>query len=166
MAIQHGDNARNVMCNAVVNLIDSGATAGVLRIIDESKGTKYVSGNTGLDLTDTSVPEPGSGTWTEYIAELAFSTPKAFYNAGEPNEDGSIGGRCGTAHARAVTEDDDCNSGTASHFEIVDGDGNLIMNGDITVQSQVPPGDILLTSVGIAEGDTIAIRNLSYTCAP
>jgi hypothetical protein len=166
MAINHGDNARNVMCNAVVDLIDNGANAGELRIIDGTKGTPYVSGNAGLDLTDNATVENTAGTWTDYIAKLTFDATAAFKDAGLPNDDGSIGGRNGTAHANPVAQDEDCHEGTASHFEIVDGDGVLIMNGIITHQNETPPGDILLTSVGIANEDTIAIRNLSYTCAP
>lgn len=167
MAITHGDATRNAMCNTVVDLIDAGSSNpnGVLRIIDSSNGTPYAGGNTTAAGTDDATPVAGAGTWSEYIAELAFSNP-AFKDAGAPDDPVSptVGGRVGTAIANDVTEDDNCNAGTADLFEIVDCDENLILTGTITVQSD-SSGDILLTSTGIADGDTIAIRNLSYTCA-
>lgn len=168
MPIHHGDYARNVMCDAVVDLIDVGADVGKLRIIDGTNGTIYVSGNDGIGPADNATPVDGAGTWSEYIAELRFAA-EAFRDAGLPNsdvpEEVTVGGRSGTAHANPVEEDDNCNLGTATEFEIVDGDGRLVLRGWVRDQND-PDGDILLTSTGIAAGDTIAIRNLSYTCAP
>ena len=173
MAIKHGDNARNVMCDAVVDLIDLGASVGKLRIINSlNGGTKYESGDVAAIIADTdTTPVSGAGSWgaTDVIASLEFSAV-AFKDAGLPNDDNSIKGRVGCAHANDVTEDQSCDGGPsgaqdADHFEIVDGDGNLILNGEVRVQGNAE-ADIALTSVRIATDDTIAIRNLSYTCAP
>lgn len=184
MAIKHGDNARNVMCDAVLDLINANTDVdnpAYLRIIDSPDGgaKEYESGNVAADANDTDAsPEAGAGDWTfgdggEVIAQLAFSNEsdgkenvKAFKPAGDPQgtENGDEKGRIGKAHANKVYEDPDCYPGTANHFEIVDGAGNLILNGAISVSDG--GGDIILTSLDISREDTIAIRNLSYTCAP
>ena len=170
MAITHGDATRNAMCDAVLAQINDGG-AGLLRIIDSTAPgwTDYESGNVAADAvgdgTAASVVS-GSSSGATPIAELQFSAT-AFTLANAPNpEDANVAGRIGVAHANTVTEDDDCTAGNADRFEIVSGAGNMVMRGTITVQSAATPGDILLTSVGIADQDTIAIRNLSYTCAP
>ena len=182
MAIRHGDLVRNAMCQAVIDMIDQGTGNGKLIIIDEANvgpdGGVYVSGNDVADADPAgaeAVANPVGGAaqtrWSQHIAELEFIGPdisgegSAFKAAGESNEDGTKGGRCGTAHANSVADDTECKQGTANHFEIVDGDGNLILNGKITIQSD-SSGDILLTSADINADDTISIRNLSYTCAP
>lgn len=172
--IKHGDHARNVMCDAVLSLINAGPNNGHLYIIDDdpANGTGYESGNDiAPDLATDADVVAGAGTWTTVIAKMEFATV-AFQDAGLPRDDGEtiLGGRNGTAHANEVQADDDCNAGTATRFEIVDGNDppNLILQGSITNAdpNNPDPGDILLTSVGISAGDTIAIRNLSYTCAP
>ena len=186
MAIRHGDIVRNAMCQAVIDMIDQGSGNGKLIIIDEANvgpnGGVYVSGNdladadpAGAAAVATPVGGAGQTRWSQSIAELEFIGPdvagegSAFKAAGESStgEGGTVikGGRCGTAHANSVADYTECRTGTATHFEIVDGDGNLILNGKITIQSD-SSGDIRLTSSDINQDDTISIRNLSYTCAP
>ena len=188
MAIEHGDVTRNAMCNAVLNLLNSGSSVnraggyGKLLIMDSSldeagdaHGTQHPNAGTYQPSSDPAYPNLGkSDYWI--IAELPMSNP-AFLPAGDDllDEDGSTvvtPGTIGTAHANEILPDESCSApggpgqtATADRFEFVDGDYQVIVQGNVRIQTDTD-ADIALTSVVIAHDDTIAIRNLSYTAAP
>lgn len=96
--------ARSAAADAVVDLVDGGAGAGLLRIYD---GTKPAGPDTAI-------------TTQILLAELTFSDP-AFGAASN-----------GVATANAITADSSANaSGTATWFRVVTSAGTAIFDGEV-----------------------------------
>lgn len=95
--------ARNAACDAIVDLIDGGASAGTITI-----------------RTGAAPASPGDADSGTLLATLTFSDP-AFGAAA-----------AGVATASAITDDTDVDAtGTAAHFRIYDSDANCIAQGSV-----------------------------------
>lgn len=66
----------------------------------------------------------------------------------------------GIATAAAITDDTDCNTGTVTKFTVFSGAGDSCFTGSVTATGG--GGDIILSSTGIGNGDTITISSLTY----
>ena len=115
---------RNAGCNAMVDLIDAGATAGTLKIYNGAKPAG---------------PETAITTQT-LLATLTFSDP-------------ALGDALvGVATADTITSDTDVDAtGTAAWFRIADSDGNAIADGTVGTSGSDINFD---TSLQAAEGMT------------
>jgi len=123
-------------CNAIVDLLDGGAGAGLLRIYD---GTQPANVDTAI-------------TSQVLLAELTCSDP-AFGAAADaaPNA---------TATASAITSDTSANAtGTATWFRAVDSNGLGIIDGSVGTAS----ADLILDSVSITAGQTVAVNSWTFT---
>lgn len=125
-------------CDALVDLLDAGAGAAVLKIYDGSQPANpdvAVSGQT-------------------LLAELTCSDP-AFGNAADDNP-GAI------ATANAITDDSSANAtGTAAWFRAEDSNGNAIIDGDVTATGG--GGDLELDSTSISAGTTVSVTSWTVT---
>ena len=131
----NSDAARNDMCDALVDLIDGGATAGLIKIF---AGTQPAG--------------PGTTHSETLLAELTFSDP-AFGNAAS-----------GVATANSITADSSINAtGTAAWFRF--GDDTLtstsagIMDGDVGTSGS----DLNFNSVAFQSGAECSITSLTIT---
>lgn len=123
-------------CNAIVDLVDGGASAGALNIYS---GTP-----------PTNVDAVATGT---LLAELPLSDP-AFGNCADANPNAE-------ATANAITSDTNANAtGTAGYYRFLDSDGNAIFQGDITATSG--GGNIEIGSTSIASGDTVSVSSFVF----
>ena len=123
-------------CNAIVDLLDGGAGAALLRIYD---GTQPANVDTAI-------------TSQVLLAELTCSDP-AFGAAADaaPNA---------TATASAITSDTSANAtGTATWFRAVDSNGLGIIDGSVGTAS----ADLILDSVSITAGQTVAVNSWTFT---
>lgn len=126
-------------CNAVVDRLDAGAGAGLLRIYD---GTQPAGG-----------PDEAVGTQT-LLAELTLSDP-AFGAAA----DAAPGGQ---ATANAISDDPSANAtGTASWFRAVDSVGVAVIDGDVSATGG--GGDLELNSTSISAGATVSVTSWTVT---
>ena len=122
--------ARNAACDAIVDLIDVGG-AGSIRIRTGSQ--------------PTNVGDADSGT---LLGTLAFSAT-AFGAAST-----------GVATAASITSDTNADaSGTAAHFRIYKGDGNIHSDGTCGQGT----GDLSFDNNVIVAGGTIAITSFTIT---
>ena len=133
MGVTLSTSARNVACDAIVQLIDAGGAAGQLDIYDSTGPTK--------------------------LAELVFSDP-AFTAAGDGGGPGIASAGDGsytiTGEISAIT------SGTADTFIIETSDeGAIVLSG--TVSQTGGGGDIELNSVDVNQGDSLDITSLTVT---
>lgn len=123
-------------CDAIVDLIDGGDGAGKLLIYDGSQPA-----GPDVDVTDQTL-----------LAELTLSNP-AFGNA----EDANPGGR---ATANEITGDSSADeSGTATWFRVVDGDGTAIIDGSVGTSD----ADLILGSVTVTQGVQVNITSWTVT---
>lgn len=125
-------------CDAIVDRIDLGAAAGKLRIYSgtaPADADAALSGNT-------------------LLAELVLSDP-AFGAAADLNP----GAR---ATANAIADDTAADAtGTASFFRIVDSDGTVIMQGDVTATGG--GGTLQLATVSIVANAVVKVTSLTFT---
>ncbi len=136
LATRISNAAAIAACNAIVDLIDGGAGAGLVRIYD------------GTQATD---PDTAVGAQV-LLAELTCSDP-AFGNAA----DAAPGGR---ATASAVTSDASANAtGTASWFRVVDSNGVAIFDGSVGTSGC----DMNINSVSITSGAAVSITSWTVT---
>lgn len=125
-------------CNAVVDLVDGGAGAGLLRIYSAGSG---VPADADVAITDQVL-----------LAELTMSDP-AFGNAA----DGAPGA---VATASAITSDTSANAtGTAAFFRIVDSNGVAIIQGTVGTSG----ADLNLNTTSIVSGVEVAVSSLTHT---
>jgi hypothetical protein len=130
MALRLSTDTRNKAADAAVDDIDSGG-AGTIQI------------RTGAQ--PTNVGDAAQGT---LLATLTFSAT-AFGAAAT-----------GTATANAITSDNSAdNSGTAGHFRILDGGGNIVADGTCGQGS----GDLSFDNAVIVAGGQVNITALTYT---
>lgn len=131
MAYRLSTDTRNKACDAIVDDIDSGSPPGTIAIRTGSQ--------------PTNVGDSDSGT---LLGTLTFSNP-AFGSSSS-----------GTATASSITSDTSAdNSGTAGHFRIKDGSGNIHSDGTCGQGS----GDLSFDNSSIVAGGTIAVSSLSVT---
>jgi hypothetical protein len=131
MAYRLSTDTRNKCCDALVDDVDSGSPPGTIAI------------RTGAQ--PTNVGDADTGT---LLGTLTFSNP-AFGNAAT-----------GVATASAITSDTNAdNSGTAGHFRIKDGSGNIHSDGTCGQGT----GDLSFDNSVIVAGGTIAISSLTVT---
>jgi hypothetical protein len=124
-------------CDAIVDSLDAGAGAGLLRIYDGTIPTDV----------DTAV---GAQT---LLAELTLSDP-AF---GAAADVAGVGAR---ATANAITGDTSANAtGTASWFRAVDSSGNAKIDGTVGTSS----ADLVLGSVAIQSGVAVNVTSWTFT---
>lgn len=131
------NSAALAACNAIVDLLDAGAGAGLLRIYSGSAPTNVDDAPTG-----------------DLLAELTLNDP-AFGNAADANPGA-------TATANAITADNSANNtGTAGYFRAVDSDGNAVIQGDITASGG--GGDLEINSTSIAAGAKVEVTSWTFT---
>lgn len=127
MAIRIATIAAIAACDAIVDLVDSGG-AGKIEI------------RTGT--APTRCEDADSGT---LLAELTFSAT-AFGAASDGTDKAS-------ATANSISSDTSANNdGTAAHFRVKNGSGNVVWQGTVGQGS----GDLSLDSTSISTGDTVA----------
>lgn len=123
-------------CDAIVDLIDAGSGAGLLRIYS---GTQPAN------------PDVAIGAQV-LLAELTLSDP-AFGNAA----DGTPGG---VATASSITDDSSANAtGTAAWFRVVDSDDNAIIDGEVGTSG----ADLNLVSTSITATQSVSITSWTFT---
>lgn len=138
MASSISNVAARAACDAVVDLVDGGAGAGLLRIYS---GTIPTDADTALGAQ-------------VLLAELTMSDP-AFGAAADANP----GGR---ATASAITGDTSANAtGTASFYRMVDSNGVTIVQGSVTATGG--GGDLQLNSVAIQSGAAVTVTSFTLT---
>jgi len=127
--------AAKAACDAVVDLIDGGATAG------------YVEIRTGAQPADPDTAATGT-----LLATLTCSDP-AFGAAA----DGAPGG---VATANAVTDDSSADAtGTAGWFRVYDSNAVAIFDGECGTSG----ADMNFNSVEISSGAAVSITSWTYT---
>lgn len=126
-------------CDSVVDALDGGTGAGLLRIYD---GTQPSGGPDEAIVSQT------------LLAELTLSDP-AFGAAADDNPGGK-------ATANAISDDTSANAdGTASWFRAVTSDGTAVIDGDVTATGG--DGDLELNSTSIASGATVSVTSWTVT---
>lgn len=136
LATRISNAAAIAACDAIVDLIDGGAGAGLLRIYD------------GTQATD---PDTAIGAQT-LLAELTLSDP-AFGAAA----DAAPGGR---ATASAITTDASANAtGTATWFRVVTSAGTAVIDGSVGTSG----ADLNLNTVSIVSGASVAVTSWTFT---
>jgi hypothetical protein len=136
LATRISNAAAIAACDAIVDLIDGGAGAGLLRIYD------------GTQPTD---PDTAIGA-QNLLAELTLSDP-AFGAAA----DAAPGGR---ATASAITTDASANAtGTASWFRVVTSAGTAIIDGSVGTSG----ADLNLNTTSIVLGASVAVTSWTFT---
>ena len=124
-------------CDGIVDLVDGGAGAGLLRIYSGS-----VPANADATL--------GGAT---LLAELTMSDP-AFGAAA----DQAPGAR---ATASAISADTSANAtGTAAFFRVVDSNGNAVIQGDVS--NTAGAGDLKLTDTSITSGIEVQVNSFTF----
>lgn len=120
-------------CDAIVDLLDAGASAGTFKIFD------------GAAPTDCQAADAGT-----LLAELTLSDP-AFGACADTNP----GAR---ATASAITSDSSANAtGTAGYFRAYDSNGRCLIQGTVTATGG--GGDLELNSVSISSGVQVDITS-------
>ena len=142
MATRIGNAGALAACDALVDLLDTGTASpnlGFIRI--------YTGGQpAGVDETET-------GT---LLGTLTLANP-AFGNAA----DATPGGQ---ATANSITSDTTAdNTGTAGWFRAYDSDGSGFIDGNITLTSASPQGDMTMDDTSVVAGGTIAISSWTVT---
>lgn len=138
MAISLTNATAQAACNAAVDRVDQGASAGRLKIYD---GTVPADADTAL-----------SGN--TLLATLIFSDP-AFGAAADANPGA-------TATANAITNDSSADAtGTATFFRVTDSDDAVLWQG--TVTGTGGGGDLELTTDSIVATQPVSVTSLTHT---
>lgn len=135
MPFRLADTARNAACNGIVDLLDVGASAGIIRIYGNAQ-----------------VANPQTAAGASPLATLTFSAT-AFGASSS-----------GTATANAITSDTSVDAnGTATWARFLDGDGvdptDAVFDADIGQGS----GTINFNNTAFVAGGTAAISSMSVT---
>lgn len=134
MAVRIPNATALLACDAIVDDVDAGASAGTLEI------------RTGA--APTNCEDVDSGT---LLGTLTFSDP-AFGSAVD-NAPGAI------ATAAAITSDTNADAtGTAAHFRVKDSNGVVRMQGTVGTSG----ADLNLDNVSIVAGGTIAVTSMTF----
>ncbi len=94
-----------------------------------------------------------NASFTTILASLRFSRPHAFGSGVVPVQ-----------VANPITPDINAVAGVCTAFRITSGNGAVMMQGTVTAVGG--GGDIQLSSVNFANGDTISVTSLTYTAPP
>lgn len=135
MSLKIADAMLTALCDLLVDDIDSGPAAGVLRIYSGTQPT-----------------DPDAAITDTLLAELTFSDP-AFGAAAivaSPVD-------AAEATASAITDDTSTVAGTAGWFVIEDSTNAVIVTGTVTVTGG--GGDLELSTVTIPSGGTVTITS-------
>ena len=129
--------ARNAACNAIVDLVDVGIGDGVIEI------------RSGTQPANPSVPPPDGALLAEVsMAAVAF---------------GAASNGQASALGTPLTDPNNANAtGQASWFRVRDGDGNGVIDGDITTTA-VGTGNMLLNSTDLVAGGPVQITSFTFT---
>ena len=128
------DAARTASCNAIVDLIDGGASAG------------YIQVRSGAAPTN-----PGDANSGTLLATLPMSDP-AFGNAAT-----------GVATANAITDDSSADaSGDAGHFRVFDSDNNCILQGNAGEAADAPV-NMEFNEKSIVAGGVVSVTSFTVT---
>lgn len=132
-----GNTAAILACDAIVDALDAGAGAGVIRIY-----------------TGSPPSDPDDAATGTLLAELTLSDPA--FGAAIDADPGAI------ATANSITGDTSADdTGTAGYFRALDSDDNVIIQGDITATAG--GGDLELNDVSITALDTVDITSWTFT---
>lgn len=124
-------------CNAIVDLLDGGSGAGLLRIYTGTAPSNADDSPTGT-----------------LLAELTLSDP-AFGDAADANPGA-------TATAASITADSSANAtGTAGYFRAVTSAGTTVLQGTVTTTGN--GGDLTLNSTSITSGNIVSVTSWTYT---
>lgn len=139
MTLRISTAARNAACDAVVDLVDGGSGAGVIRVYTGSQPATPATAPTGTLLLEFALSDPAFGAASTGTATLDI-TP-------------------------AVT-DDGITTGTAGWFRICDsteaaGSGLGIIDGSVTATGG--GGDLTLSTTSITTGLTVTVTSLTVT---
>jgi len=135
MALQTriGVAARNAACDAIVDLVDGGASAGYIEIRTGAAPATPATADSGTLLATCTMSDPAFG---------AAST--------------------GVATASAITSDTSADaSGDAGHFRIKDSNGVVILQGTAGEAADTP--NLTFDDKSIVAGGTVAITALTVT---
>lgn len=128
------------MCDALVDALDSGASAGYLRIYDDGASQPADP--------DSSVPAGSTK-----LVEFTLSDP-AFGDA----VDDSPGAK---ATANSIADATAVASGTALWFRAFASDGTAVIDGDVSATGN--GGDLQLGTTSISNGVTVSISSWTVT---
>lgn len=133
MALSFVTSLRNAQAEAFGAHIDAGTGPGTLQIYDGARPATNESPTTQV-----------------LLAELTFAAP-SFPAAS-----------AGAVTANAILDDASADApGTASWFQVVDGDGTFVSSGDIGLTGS--GADLTLNAVEIAVGVTVNVSEFSLT---
>lgn len=124
-------------CDAIVDLIDGGAGAGLLRIY-----------------SGTQPADPDTAATGTLLAEITLNDP-AFGAAAD-----AAPGGIATASVSPALEDTSANAtGTAGYFRVVDSNGTAIMDGEVGTSG----ADLNLNTTSIVSGATVSVTSWTVT---
>jgi len=145
-ATRIGNAAAIVMCDALVDLFDSGTAspnAGYIEIYTTAQPAGVDVAVSGQTLLGTLTMTGGAGT---AFGNAADDTPGA------------------KATANTITNDTSADAtGTAVWFRAYDSDGTAFVDGSITATGASPEGDMVLDDTSIVIGGTIALTSWTVT---
>jgi hypothetical protein len=138
MALKLGVDAAIAAADAVVDLIDTGTPASTLVIYD------------GSEPADPSVAVGAQ------VALVTFDLNDPAFGAAVD----TVGGGQATADVTGLAVQADA-SGTAAWFRIIDGNGRVILQGNVT--DTTGGGDLKVSSTSIVAGIEVSVISLTYT---
>jgi hypothetical protein len=136
MALTISTAARNAACDAVVDLVDGGSGAGVIRIYTGTKPATPATSPTGTLLAEFTLSDPAFGAASSGAATLDV-TP-------------------------ALVDSSANATGTAGYFRILDSDeaaGTGLGVVDGTVTATGGGGDLTLNTVSVTSGAEVEITS-------
>ena len=139
MATRINTAARNAACDGIVDLVDGGTGAGVLRVYTGTQPAGPGTAPSGTLLVSVTLGDPAFGASNTGVATLDVSTP-----------------RTGTVVA----------DGTAGWFRVCDsteaaGTGLGVFDGSVTATGG--GGDLTVGSTSFSTGATFTVSSLTYT---
>lgn len=137
MTFRLPDASQQAAADAVVDRLDAGSGAGILRFWSGSAPADADTAATGTLLLEVTLSDPAYGAANSSGTAALSGTPS------------------GTGTAAASTGTD------AGYCRGVDSDGNTVFQGDVTVTGG--GGDVTLDNINIAEGQTVTLTSLPYT---
>lgn len=136
MALKLGVDAAIAAADAVVDLIDTGTPASKLVIYDG---------------TEPATPATAIGA---QVTLVSFDLPDPAFGAAADSVNG------GQATANPVTPVNAVASGTAAWFRVIDGNGRVILQGNVT--DTTGAGDLKVSSTSIVSGIEVSVISLTY----